>query len=141
MASQRAVLPPPFSFSSRRSLIHKWLPLHPKLLVASLDPKECAVTERNANFLMILAQRLERELHHSRPDRMYRLRPPLPHPELEREGLETPLRKTFATSTGTPDSATVGLTVRLDTRKTPTRGLAIPKLLEVPMKKTLQTQH
>ena len=98
--------------------------------------------ERNANFLTISTQRLEQEPHRSHPGRTHRLHLPLPHPEPDREGPAFLLRETSATSTGIPDNAIVGLTARLDIRRTPTHSLAVPMLLvELKMVKTLRMQH
>ena len=123
------------------SLTKKWLLLRPNFLVASSDPRMGVVTGRNANFLMISVQRLEREPYHSRlaGTRHPHLR--LLHPELVREGTVTPLREMFATSTGTLVSVTADLTVHLNIRRTPTHSPAAPTLpAGLKMRKTPRTQ-
>ena len=120
------------------SLTQKWLLLHARVLVASLDPRTGVVTGRIANSLTISVQRLEQE-----PPRVHlgRTRCLLPHPEHGREGAVTPHREPFATSTGIPVSATAGSTVPLDIKRTPNHNLTTPTLpAELKMKKTLRTQ-
>lgn len=88
--------------------------------------------ESDANFLMILTQRLEQITHRSHLDR-------LPHPVLGLEEAVTPLRETFATSIGIMVNATVGSTAHSDIRRTPIR---CPQTLPEGLKmKILRTQH
>ena len=130
----------PFSPSSFRSFVKKWLLPHQKSFVASSDLKGGVVMGRNANFLMMSAQHLEREPSHSRLGKTRHLHLPLPHLEPSRERAVTPFPEMFATSTGTPVSATADLTVHLNIRKTPTHSPAAPTLpAGLKMKRVLQT--
>jgi len=115
---------PPFFFFHLTHL--EWLPLDPRGLVATLQPRAAVVSERNANFLTISAQRLEQEPHHIHLARAHHPHLPLLCRELDRRGPVTLRRETSATSIGILVNVTAGSSALLNIRKTPVHSLAAP---------------
>ena len=123
------------------SPIQKCLVPHPRDPVAFSDPREGVVSGRNASSLTISIQRPEREPHRNHLGEVHHPHLPPPHPEPAREGVATPHREMFATSIGTPVSATAGLTAHLDIRKTlPHDPATLTLLMELGMRKTQRIQ-
>ena len=124
-------------YLSSTSVIQEWLPLDPRCLVTTSDPRAIVASERNANFLTISAQRLDQEAHRIHLDRSHHPHLPFSLREPGREGVVTLHRETFATSIGILASATADLIALLCIKKTPPSNLAAPTWpVGSPMKKT-----